>query len=514
MAYSTFAAIDIGSFEVSMKIYEVSPKKGMRQIDYVSHSIDLGTDSYTKGKIDSERLDELFGILKEFRKIMKTYRVDDYKAYGTSAIREAVNRNILLSQIEQVTGIKVDVLSNSEQRFLDYKSVAFQGEKFEKFIEKGTAIYDVGGGSVQMSLFSKDTLISTQNMRLGVLRMQERMHSMGASMRQYDALIRELAQSQLSVYKRLYLKDKEIDNLIIVDDYISNAVIKGKIGGEKDNIFGRETVEEYLKMSRELGRSEIASRLSVSENDIPLLYISLILLDEVMLTTGATKIWAPGVTLCDGIAYEYAEYNNFLTSSHKFENDIISCAMQISKRYMGSKKRSETLENIACRIFDATKEVHGMGAREKLLLRLAAMLHDCGKYISMQNLAECSYGIIMSTEIIGISHKERTIVANTVKYNQLPFEYYEELSSHESIERKDHMKIAKLTAILRLANGLDRSHKMKFKDVEVEAKNGMLNITVSTDEDIALEKGLFGNRAAFFEEVYNLKPVIRQKRSI
>ncbi|MCR4788718.1 MAG: HD domain-containing protein [Lachnospiraceae bacterium] len=513
MAYSTFAAIDIGSFEISMKIYEVSQKKGMRQVDYIAHSIDLGTDSYTKGKIEQERLDELFGILREFRKIMKTYRVEEYKAYGTSAIRETVNRNILLSQIEQITGIKVEVLSNSEQRFLDYKSVAFQGAKFEKFIEKGTAIYDVGGGSVQISLFNKDNLISTQNMRLGVLRMQERMNKMGASMRQYDALIRELAQSQLSVYKKLYLKDKEIDNLIIVDDYISNIVAKERIDGPSDNVFGKETVERYLKMAREYGKEHIASKLSISESDIPPLYISLILLDEVMSTTGATTVWAPGVTLCDGIAYEYAESNNFLSSGHKFENDIISCAMQVSKRYMGSRKRSETLENIACRIFDATKEVHGLTPRDRLLLRLCAMLHDCGKYISMQNLAECSYGIIMSTEIIGISHKERMIIANAVKYNQLPFEYYEELSSHESIERNDHMRIAKLTAMLRLANGLDRSHKMKFKNVEVEIKNGNLNITVSTDEDIALEKGLFGNRADFFEEVFNLKPVIRQKRS-
>ncbi len=513
MAVKTFAAIDVGSFEISMKIYEVSSRKGMRQVDQVSHSIDMGTDSYTTGKIAQERLEDLFNTLKEFRKIMKTYRVDEYKAYGTSAIREAVNRNILLSQIEQITGIKLEILSNSEQRFLDYKSVAFQGEKFEKIIEKSAAIYDVGGGSVQLSVFNKDTLISTQNMRLGVLRMQERMHKMGAPMRQYDGLIRELAQTQLSVYKKLYLKDKEIENLIIVDDYISRLLVRGRLEGVKDGVFGMDVVEKYMKMSREMGKAEIAKKLSVSENDIPLLYISLIILQEVMLTTGAKAVWAPGVTLCDGIAYEYAENNNILTSQHVFENDIFSSAMQISKRYNGSRKRSETLEKIACTIFDATKEIHGLSHRDRLLLRLCAMLHDCGKYISMQNLAECSYGIIMYTEIIGISHKERMIIANAVKYNQLPFEYYEELSSHEAIEREDHMRIAKLTAMLRIANGLDRSHKMKFKDVEVQVKNDKLLITVSTDEDIALEKGLFGNRADFFEEVFNLRPVIRQKRS-
>ncbi len=99
---------------------------------------------------------------------MKAYQVSAYAAYGTSAIRESENTAILLNQIEVRTGIHIEVLSNSEQRFLDYKSIALQGEGFQKIIENGTAIVDIGGGSIQISLFDKDTLVSTQNMKLGV----------------------------------------------------------------------------------------------------------------------------------------------------------------------------------------------------------------------------------------------------------------------------------------------------------------------------------------------------------
>ncbi len=511
---NTFAAIDVGSYELSMKIFEVSARKGMKQIDHIVRSIDMGTETYATGKLSPERITELCETLKEFRKIMKSYKVTEYKAYGTSAIRETVNTTILLSQIKQRTGIEIEVLSNSEQRFLDYKSIAFQGEKFEKFIENSTAIYDVGGGSIQISLFEKDTLISTQNMKLGVLRMLERMNTLKASIRQYEDLVGELAKTQLGTYKRLYLKDKDIDNLIIVDDYISNILNKGNYGAKSNNTADLETVNEHLKMVKTMSRTELAKALAISEDEIPRLYISLILLQNVMSTTGAKVLWAPGVTLCDGIAYEYAEENGIVSSNHNFEEDIISCAQQISKRYMGSKKRSETLETIALTIFDATREYHGLGDRDRLLLQIGALLHDCGKYISMANLAECSYNIIMSTEIIGLSHKERIIIANMVKYNQQVFEYYQELSEHESIEKEDHMRIAKLTAILRLSNGLDRSHKMKFKDVKVSIEDDKLLIMVQTDEDISLEKGLFGNRADFFNEVFNLQPVIKQKKSI
>ncbi len=143
------------------------------------------------------------------------------------------------------------------------------------------------------------------------------------------------------------------------------------------------------------------------------------------------------------------------------------------------------------------------------------MLHDCGKYISMVNLGDCSYNIIMSTEIIGLSHKERTIVANVVRYNHEEFDHFGSKSPYlEGFSQEEYLIVAKLTAILRVANGLDRTHKQKFKDVKVTVKDRELIINIDTRDDITLEKGLFTNRAQFFEEVFGIKPVIKQKKMI
>jgi len=230
--------------------------------------------------------------------------------------------------------------------------------------------------------------------------------------------------------------------------------------------------------------------------------------------TKAEYLWAPGVTLCDGIVYEYAEKKNYIDSNHDFEQDIVSCAQNISKRYMGSKVRRETLWQIASKIFDNTKRIHGLSKRDRLLLQVATMLHDCGKYISMVNLGDCSYNIIMSTEIIGLSHMERLIVANVVRYNHEEFDYYGSNSTYiEGLSQEDYLRVAKLTAILRVTNGLDRTHKQKFKDIKVTVKDKELIIYIDTRADITLEKGLFSNRAAFFEEVFGIKPIIRQKRN-
>ena len=327
---------------------------------------------------------------------------------------------------------------------------------------------------------------------------------------QYENIIDEFISSQLAVFKKLYLKDRAIENIIVVDDYIS-AVVKRKMAHLADDCIEASVLDAFMKTIREKSMSEAARILDMPEENIPLLYISSVLLNRVTKVMSAKMIWVPGVALCDGIAYEYGEKNKLIKANHDFEQDIIACAQNISKRYMGSKRRSETLEKIALTIYDSMRKVHGLGKRERLLLQLATILHDCGKYISLTNLGECSYNIIMSTEIIGLSHIEREIVANTVKYNHIDFDYYEMIGQNADLDKDAYLKIAKLTAILKIANGLDRSHKQKFKDVKTVLKEEELVITIDTPVDITLEKGMFCKRAEFFEEVYSVKPVIRQK---
>lgn len=508
----TFAAIDVGSYALELKIFEISTRNGIKEIDNVCYQLDLGTDSYATGKLGYDKLEELCRILKDFGRIMKQYKVDAYRAYGTSAIREIKNKMIVLDQIEQRTGIHIDTISNSEQRFLDYKSIACKETSLEEIMEKDTAVIDIGGGSIQLSLFENGTLVTTQNMKLGVLRLQESLNHLNARTSQYENLIDEMVSSQISVFKKLFLKDKSIKNLIVVDDYLS-AIVDRKIAKIEGRVFDIPTAAQLMELMRTHSDRDLAKLLDVSEDSVHLAFISFVLVNRVCKATNVERIYVPDVTLCDGMAYEYGEENKLISIKHNFEQDIIACAKNISKRYMGSRKRSETLEQIAMNIFEAMKKIHGLDKRAGLLLRLAALLHDCGKYISLANLGECSYNIIMSTEIIGLSHTEREIVANVVKYNHLEFDYYESMNKGTNLAKEDYMIIAKLTAILKLANGLDRSHKQKFKDVRIVLKEQELVITVDTPVDITLERGLFKHRSEFFKEVYSITPVIKQKRS-
>ena len=118
MVITTYAAIDVGSDGLSMKIYEVSKGKGIIELTHIRHKLSIGSEIFAKHQITYKTLSEICRVLKDFKKIMEEYKVTSYQAYSGDALREASNRLIVLDQIKLQTDIKVKILSNSEQRFL------------------------------------------------------------------------------------------------------------------------------------------------------------------------------------------------------------------------------------------------------------------------------------------------------------------------------------------------------------------------------------------------------------
>ena len=118
----------------------------------------------------------------------------------------------------------------------------------------------------------------------------------------------------------------------------------------------------------------------------------------------------------------------------------------------------------------------------------------------------------MATEILGLSHKEREEIANAVYYNG--FYLPSELRASGRIGSADYMKVAKLTAILRLADVLDKSYKQKITNLRISLHDNTLVIYTDTLEDITLEAGMFKTNNILFEKVYGVKVVLKQRRGI
>lgn len=502
MATRLFAAIDVGSFELELGIYEVTSKNELRQVDHLQHIIPLGRDTYNTGKISYQLVDEMCRVLEEFARVMKSYKVESYRACATSAMREAKNRAIVLEQIRVRTGIEVTIISNSKQRFYSYKAIAMKEAEFQRIIQKGTAIVDSSFGSLQVSMFDKDSLVVTKNMPLGVLRVREIVDKLHADSMTEQSVIEEMVNIEFYNFKKVYLKDRNIKNLIGIGEcilYLAKALGGGR---KRDRISAEEFMAFYDRLSK-MSIYQIEDAFGVNESYAKLMIPSAIIYKRILEMTGAEMLWIPGIHLCDGVAADLAESEKKLRFTHNFADDILTTSRNMAKRYRCNTEHCQCVEAYALDIFDIMKKYHGLGARERLLLQIATVLHDCGKFISLREPAECSYNIIMATEIIGLAHSEREIVANVVRYGQMDFEY-----------NNDNVLVAKLTAILRLADAMDRSHRQKLVDCRLNMKAG--NLVISTDYagDLSLEKLIVELQADFFEEMFGIRPVLKQKRRV
>ncbi len=504
-----FAAIDVGSYELGMKIFEMGGKAGIREIDHVRHRIDLGDDTFHKGMISFRMMDELCEILKGFVEIMKGYRIEKYRAYGTSAIRETVNTNVVLDQIRLRTGLEVRVLSNSEQRFFEYKAVALRGEQFEQYISARTAFVDIGGGSTQISLFDRGHLVASVNLHLGIMRIRDKISALEPDYSRYEGFVSELVNNELHTFKRNYLSNFKIENIIVVDDYISPVVnqIAREHGVEQVTA---QMYQSHLDTVKRLSTLEIARHLGIPEENATLFMPAAIIVSRIIAGSGAEKLWFPGVSLADGIAYDFAEWNKYVTAPHDFDGDILSSAENMAKRYGCSDTISGELVSASLSIFDGTKKIHGLAKRDRLLLHLAARLRDVGKFVTLSSPAEVSYAIIMGTEIIGISHAERKVVATVVK-NSYPNNISYDEFAEQDFESRDYRTAVKLAAILRVATGLARSTHKEYQSIRTSIKGRELIITVESSDKLLLEKGLFYERSDTFEEVFGLKPILKTR---
>ena len=507
MRITTFAAIYVGSYEVSLKITEISAKRKIREIDLIRSRIGIGRNIYKHKKVETEVMEELCEILSEYEEIMKSYRVDAYRVYAGAFLKDAGNVLFVLEQIRIRTGLTLQILSNSERRFIGYQSVAAR-EEFDAMTKEGAAVVDVGGESIQITLFSEGGVVTTQHLVLGTMRLREQLAGIGNTVARFEKQMEELINKEIEVFKAMYLKKRELRYLIFLGDY-SLELMESIQGNGEIKTAKTEVFAEHLK---ELGRQtpeDVAEQLKLSTVD-PLLLPSIVMYRCIAQELGTGEVWVPGNNISDGMAYQYASENKLLKSVHDFDNDVLSAATNLSKRYHSYSPHIDALTQMATLIFDTMKKIHGLGKRERLLLQVAAILHDCGKYISLANGPLCSYDIIMASEIIGLTHMEREIVAYTVLYNTYPLPAYEDFES--DISRESYVVIAKLSAILRVSNAMDRSHKQKFKNVRAAVKGKELVITIETDDDIALEKALFDAKVSYFENIFSIKPVVKEKR--
>ncbi len=500
------AAICIESYEMELKLFEI--KKNVRkELCCAKQRLELGKDTFRYKRLQNATIRRLCEVLSRFQQTIKEYPIDSIRICATTAVREAQNLPIILEQIWLQTGLKPLVLSNSEQRFLEYKAIALNIKGFSELIQSGTAILEAGSGSLQLSLFQAGKPLITQNIPLSAKRLKEQLEKNDYTYEQFEEFIKELADYRLGEFKRYYLKGNSIGQIVLFGE--------GARAFFKDSANGLCILKsgEFLESCHKLKQKSeewIEQRLGGAEN-LETLQAASIIYESFLTMTQAKKVIIPEIDLNDGLCYEYMQEKGLLENDHNFEEDILNAAWDMAERYQCDRNHSSFVLKTAILLFDGLKKKYGLTKRDRLLLELSVILHDCGKFVSIVKAAECTYNIILASEVIGLSHKERKIVAEIIRQSALKIERTFDMELEEEF-MDDGIRIRKLSALLSIADFMDLSHRQKVLEIRLKQEKTELKLTVKTKQDYRLERNLFHKAAGQFEEIYQLKPVLIWKR--
>ena len=503
----TFASVYIGSYEIVCKIFEISKEKKLKEIDCLRTWCGISKDVMDEKRISSETLSKILQTLKDMKQTISTYKCNQFRIFAGYTLQNAKNYDFVLDQIKLKLNLKINVLTNSEQRFFSYLALS-SATDFEDIISNSALLIDIGGASIQLTLFEEGEIVTTEHLLLGATKILDHM-SLLKDKKDANAIISEIIKKELTSFTNIYFKTKNPEYLILLNDQIHSVANKLPVKS-KNHIISNE---EYATVMDKLKKKQLYSVISESfeyETDDEMLMPFILLYQNILEMIIPDKIMIPGVSVPEGIAYRYAYEERILKAPHDFDEDVLSASWAIARRYDSFIPHLKALQSISLQIFDMVKKIHHLNNRDRLLMQVVCILHDCGKYISISEASQCTYTIIMASEILGLTHKERLMVAYVCSTNRGKEMAYEDMASE--FHPEDYMKYLKLLAILRVANAMDKSHKQKFNKINMSLKDDILSIAIETKDSMELERGMFDSKAKFFEDVFAIRPVIYEKR--
>lgn len=507
------AGIDVGSHALRMKIAEIQENGKIRTLDLLRQPISLGKDTYTMGRVSFETVDKTCDILKGFKQLIKDYHIKNYRAVATSAIREAENKDYIVDQIKLKTGLHIDVIDNAEERFLTYKAIRENLVDHEKLRKEGVLVVDIGSGSIEVSGYKKNNLAFSQNIKLGSLRLREILSSIESRTLNFPQILQEYIISNIDGLRNGWFEEEFLHFIALGGETRIIHKLCNKQAGRNLKYIRKEDFKAFYE-----NVLYKPTHLIVKEYEVPLeranvLVPSMIILKKFFDMTKAEGVYVPLVSLRDGIISDLIDRKYKTKRSFDFMEDVIWQARYLGKRYGYDQAHAEDVERKSLQIFDALKTLHGLDDRERLLLRFATILHDIGKFINSHAHYHHSYRIIKGSNFIGISKEELEIVSNIARYHSNLAPSYTHQSFYQ-LSEKNRVIIAKLVAIIRIADALDKSHQQKIKHIKIRLQEKEVIITVETTKNILLEEWTFETKSEFFKEVFGITPILKIKRKI
>ncbi|BBB90820.1 MAG TPA: HD domain-containing protein [Methylomusa anaerophila] len=504
---NSFTAIHVGSEQISLQIVEYTSLDDIKIIDHSSRSVGLGEETFKTGRISFSAVSEICELLKGYRRLLREYGVRDYLLVATTAIREAQNQAYIIDQIKIKTGFNVEIVDMPQEIFYKYVSIFnIVNQQGLTNGPEGLLFVDISSGGLGITLYKDGVLNYQQNIHIGALRIKESFDKAQRDSRYFHQALSEYIYSVIEPVEH-EMRRHDIKRLVLSGT--ETRLLLKMLGKDPARLvyISLDEFSELYRQVKSLNLPQIMNDFDLTEQKAEIVFPTIVLYKQILALTNAAEIIVPSDHFIDGVTAIHIMEKTRAPQKTVIEQQIISLAHTLGRKYQFDTLHSVAVEKWSLLLFDCLCRISGLGERARLLLRVAAILHDIGKYVSLRRHYFYSYRLIASSDILGFSETEKQVIANVAYYHSTGTpadndENYAVLSNEQKV------MVSKLSAIIRLADAIDRSHKQKVKEADFILKGDEMIVTVAAEDDISLEEWTFVDKAEFFEAVFGIRATL------
>ena len=501
------AVLDVGSSSFRLTIVDRHPDGTWAVVDRAVKPVPLGHDVFSSGRIGRATLTRGLHVLGGFCELLAGWRIApaDTLVIGTSALREARNGDTFVDRVALRTGLRIDVVGEVEESQLTYLAVrqAVSAE-LPALLRATSLIVEVGGGHTTLILVRRGRISALRTLKVGTVRMGRPLQLAPSA----DASPREIVEESMRPTLSTVQNDLQLARVgtfiaIGSDVSIPAAETTGGPGAGPISRLSRANFDRFIEDAIAKPVADVVRDLQISYSDAELLVPGLLMYRSFLDLTAAGEVIVARVSIREGLLIRHGAG----PSDHAPEElraQVTANAISLGKRYRFDELHARHVALLACRLFDALPEEHGLDASSRLLLEVSAILHDIGMVIRASGHHKHGYYIVNNSEIFGLDGRDRTVVANVVRYHRRALPSPSHLS-YMSLTRGDRIVVNKLAALLRVADALDRSHQARVRELQVEKTADEVTLRCRYGGNLALKTLALERKADLFQEVFGLR---------
>jgi exopolyphosphatase/guanosine-5'-triphosphate,3'-diphosphate pyrophosphatase len=496
------AAIDVGTNSIHMVVAEARGPRGYRIVDREKEMVQLGLSSLDGEPLTDDAIERGVISIARMSEIAGRWKADEVIAVATSAVREAPNGRKFLRLVRQASGVKVRVISGEEEA--DY---IFRAVRATVDLGGSTAVcIDIGGGSAEIIVGTADEIYFTASEPLGSLRLAQRFELSDRPSEESVAACRaHVAKCAARLRKRVRRIGVDL-GIGTSGTVLALAAICAESEADATSNALRPLVRarlaEMIPTLISMTARERSERFGIDEKRSATIVGGAIALEELMSALSLRSILASPAAIREGIIESrLAGMSSSRGGDGSLRRDSVTA---LAERTDCDMRHGQHVARLATRIFDQTAVFHELGREERDLLEYAALLHESGAHISNRGQHEHSYYLIRHAELRGFTDEQLLVIANVARYYRKspPDASQPNFSELAPAQRSI---VSRLASILRIAEGLDRGHRQRVRDVGVTIGENAVTFVARTRADASVELESAAKRAKYFGRLFGVR---------